>query len=316
VNGQTKAKHWRVIFAGTPSYSVPSLDAVAALPDVEVVGVFTQKPKPHGRGLQEQSSPVALRAKELGLFTMTPDKVRAPEVQAAIRGLNADVGVVVAYGKILPESLLNDLSHGWVNGHASLLPRWRGASPIQHAILAGDKVTGVTLMQLEPGMDTGPTFAKAVIPILPTETTASLAIKLAMISAQLFSENLIGYLTGKLKLEPQPAVGITTAPKITPSDGMVRWAEPAVSIERAIRAFTPWPGMITRFGKNTIKIISASITEGTSKPGQVSEHPRGCSVGTGKDLLVLEIIQPAGKKPMDVHSFVRGHPEFIGSSLT
>ena len=134
---------------------MPSLNAVAALQGVDIVGVLTQKAKPHGRGLQEQPSPVAQRAKELGIFTMMPEKVRVPEVQAAIRSLNADIGIVVAYGKILPESLLNDLPHGWVNAHASLLPRWRGASPIQHAILAGDTVTGVSLMQLEPGMDTG-----------------------------------------------------------------------------------------------------------------------------------------------------------------
>jgi len=251
----------------------------------------------------------------MGLFTMTPDRVRAPEVQAAIRGLDADVGVVVAYGKILPESLLNDLSHGWVNAHASLLPRWRGASPIQHAILAGDMQTGVTLMQLEPGMDTGPTFAAAPTPIRPDSTAGSLAVELANSSAQLLTKHLVSYLTGERVLTPQPTVGVTTAPKIEASQGVVNWLEPARHIERAIRAFTPWPGVTVRYGGIAIKIISTSITEGSLKPGLVGTHPRGCSVGTGEGILVLEVVQPAGKKPMDVHAFLRGHPEFVGATL-
>lgn len=315
MSDQTKPKRWRVIFAGTPSYAVPSLNAVAALPNVNIVGVLTQKAKPHGRGLQEQPSPVAQRAKGLGIFTMTPEKVRVPEVQAAIRSLNADVGVVVAYGKILPESLLNDLPHGWVNAHASLLPRWRGASPIQHAILAGDTTTGVTLMQLEPGMDTGPTFARASVPITNIDTTASLAVSLASLSAQLLTQHLVGYLTGEQTLTPQPATGITTAPKITTTDGLARWANAALVIERSVRAFTPWPRVSAQAGKLTFKILTASCVEGTAKPGFVAVHPRGCSVGTGKGLLVLETIQPAGKKPMDVHAFLRGHPELIGATL-
>lgn len=315
MNGQNEPKRWRAIFAGTPAYAVPSLNAVVALPQVDVVGVLTQKSKPRGRGLQEQASPIAQRAKELGLFTMTPDRVRAPEVQAAIRGLNADVGVVVAYGKILPESLLNDLPNGWVNAHASLLPRWRGASPIQHAILAGDAITGVTLMQLEPGMDTGPTFAAATVPIFPSTTTTSLAAELATTSAQLLTDHLVGYLTGERTLVPQPAVGVTTALKIIPADGVARWTEPALTIERVVRAFTPWPGVSTHTGTLTFKILSASYTEGSAPPGFVAAHPRGCSVGTGEGLLVLESIQPAGKKAMDVHAFLRGHPELIGATL-
>lgn len=316
MNGQNEPKRWRIIFAGTPAYAVPSLNAIAALPDSEVVGVLTQKSKPRGRGLQPQASPVAIRAQELGFFTMTPDRLKAPEVQATIRGLAADVGVVVAYGKILPETLLNDLPHGWVNAHASLLPRWRGASPIQHAILAGDSTTGVTLMQLEPGMDTGPTFAKAAVPIALTSTTTTLATTLAELSAQLLSQHLLGYLQGERTLAPQPAIGIMTAPKIEASDGLVHWLEPAQKIERAVRAYTPWPGVTTRFGKISFKILSASLAEGIAKPGLVAVHPRGCSVGAGTGLLILEIIQPAGKKPMDVHAFLRGHPELIGATLT
>ncbi|MEK7640183.1 MAG: methionyl-tRNA formyltransferase [Patescibacteria group bacterium] len=315
MNDQTGPKRWRVIFAGTPSYAVPSLNAVAALQGVDIVGVLTQKAKPHGRGLQEQPSPVAQRAKELGIFTMMPEKVRVPEVQAAIRSLNADIGIVVAYGKILPESLLNDLPHGWVNAHASLLPRWRGASPIQHAILAGDTVTGVSLMQLEPGMDTGPTFAVATVPITPSTNSAMLAEVLAASSAKLLSENLISYLIGERALVPQPAVGITTAPKITPADGAARWVDAASVIERAVRAFTPWPRVSAQAETLTFKILTASCAEGSAKPGFVALHPRGCSVGTGKGLLILETIQPAGKKPMDVHAFLRGHPELIGATL-
>jgi methionyl-tRNA formyltransferase len=258
---------------------------------------------------------VALRANEIGLFTMTPDKVRAPEVQAAIRGLNADVGVVVAYGKILPESLLNDLPFGWVNAHASLLPRWRGASPIQHAILAGDQVTGVTLMQLETGMDTGPTFASATTPIRPDATTGSLAVELSNISAQLFTKHLVSYLTGGSTVTPQPTVGVTTAPKIKANQGVVDWSEPASRIERTIRAFTPWPGVTVKYGDQSIKIIASSIAEGGLNPGLVATHQRGCSVGTGEGILVLEVIQPAGKKPMDVHAFLRGHPGLIGATL-
>lgn len=316
MNGQTEPKRWRVIFAGTPVYAVPSLNAIAGLPEVEIAGVLTQKSKPRGRGLQTQANPVAQRAQELGLFIMKPDKVRTPEVQAAIRGLNADVGVVVAYGKILPESLLNDLPHGWVNAHASLLPRWRGAAPIQHAILAGDKVTGVTLMQLEPGMDTGPTFANASVPIEATTTTTSLAVSLAKISAQLLAKHLIAYLTGKRSLVPQPGNGITTAPKILPSDGLVQWTEAAKVIERKVRAFTPWPGLNLHFKNLTIKIISASYEAGESKPGLVAVHPRGFSVGTGNGLLIIETIQPSGKKPMNVHAFLQGHPDIIGATLT
>ncbi len=315
MNDQNEPKRWRVVFAGTPAYAVPSLDAMLTLANVDVVGVLTQKPKPHGRGLAEQVSAVASRAQELGLFTMTPDSVRTPEVQATIRGLHADVAVVVAYGKIIPPILLNAIPKGWVNAHASLLPRWRGASPIQHAILAGDTETGVCLMQLEPGMDTGPVFASATMPIVHTDTTASLAPKLAMLSAQLLAHDFLPYLRGERILSPQPAVGVLTAPKIESSAGVIQWSEPARNIERAIRAFTPWPSARTNFGKMQLKIVSASVAEGTARPGFVAAHPRGCSVGTGNGLLILEQVQPAGKKPMDVHAFLRGHPELLGATL-
>lgn len=304
-----------MLFAGTPAYAVPSLQAVAALPDVDVVGVLTQKAKPHGRGLAEQPSPIAVQAKELGLFTMTPESVRTPEVQATIRGLDAHVGIVVAYGKILPESLLNDFAHGWVNAHASLLPRWRGASPIQHAILAGDAATGVTLMQLEPGMDTGPAFAMATIPIPPEATATTLASALAQLSAELLTQHLVPYLKGERTLTPQPATGITTARKIEASDGIARWSESADTLERAVRAYTPWPGLTARCGQLSFKILRASSEAGVAQPGLLARHPRGCSVGTNSGLLILENVQPAGKKPMDVHAFLRGHPELVGATL-
>lgn len=304
-----------MLFAGTPAYAVPSLRALAALEAVDVVGVLTQKAKPRGRGLVEQPSPVAACAKELDLFTMTPESIRAPEVQATLRGLNAHVGVVVAYGKILPESLLNDFPHGWVNAHASLLPRWRGASPMQHAILAGDTETGVTLMQLEPGMDTGPTFATAKIPILPSSTTASLAVTLAQVSAELLIQHLVEYLEGSRILTPQPVGGVTTARKIETSDGIAHWSEAAATLERAVRAYTPWPALTARHEKLLFKILSASCETGDAKPGLLQRHPRGCSVGTQSGLLILEKVQPAGKKPMDVHAFLRGHPELIGATL-
>jgi len=304
-------RSWKVIFAGSPAYAVPTLTALVGLPQVEVVGVLTQKPKPRGRGQKLQPSAVGAFAESKGLFVLTPASLKRPETQALVTALHADAAVVVAYGKIIPASLLTALPHGWVNAHASLLPRWRGASPIQRALMAGDRETGVTLMQLDAGMDTGPTFASERVKIAAVETSITLADTLATVSAQLLVRNLLPYLEGKAPLSPQPNEGVTLAPLLEKSDGVASFHEPAETLERKIRALQPWPGVNATVNGLTLKILQATVVPGTAASGAVVPNPLGFAIGTAKYLLVPTSVQLPGKKPMSAKAFSLGHPQLF-----
>mgnify|MGYP001558350002 CR=1 FL=1 len=303
-------RNWRVVFAGSPAYAVPSLEALLSLPGTEVVGVLTQKPKPRGRGQTLQASAVGAFAAANGLLVLSPDSVKQPDTQALITALNADVAVVVAYGKIIPQTLLSALPHGWVNAHASLLPRWRGASPIQQAIIAGDQETGVALMQLEAGMDTGPTFVVERIAIEPIDTSVSLAGKLARLNAKLLAHNLVPYLEGQRPLQPQPATGITLAPLLKKDDGVLSFHETATNLERKVRAFTPWPGVTATLNGQSVKILEAATAPGSILPGAIIPHPTGFAIGTTQDLFIPLRVQLPGKKPLTGAEFARGYLKF------
>ncbi len=305
------ARSWRVLFAGSPEYAVPTLDALLRMPEIEIVGVLTQKPKPHGRGMQEHPSAVGEFAKAHNLLTLTPNSLRNAEVLALLRETQADCGVVVAYGKIFPQNILEIFPHGWINAHGSLLPRWRGASPIQHAVLAGDSTTGVTLMRIDAGMDTGPTFATDRLRIDENETSQTLASKLSQSSARLIQSELIPYLEGKRPLTPQPGEGITTAPLIAKGDGVLDFTLPAETLERQIRAYTSWPGSTCTIKGTTIKILQASVQPGSTVPGTCILLPNGFGIGTAQALLVPHSLQVVGKKAMSALAFRNGYPKLF-----
>ncbi|MFA6042366.1 MAG: methionyl-tRNA formyltransferase [Patescibacteria group bacterium] len=312
---QPKAKTWKILFAGSPAYAVPSLEAIHALPECSLVGVCAQPAKPHGRGHVLQPTAVETWAKAHNIFCLTPTTLRTPEAQAAIRALAPDVAVVVAYGKLIPADLLEMLPYGWVNAHGSLLPRWRGASPIQQAILAGDTETGVTLLKLDAGMDTGPVFASLHVPIADDDTAPTLAEKLARLSAQAFQEHLVPYLLGERPLQPQPVDGVTVAPILEKSDGQLHWDEPASALCRKIRALQPWPGCTTIWNGQQLTIWKAEEIVGSAQPGLVQANGVSCTIGTAKNLLNVLEVQLAGKKRVPVDAFLRGAPGFIGTTL-
>lgn len=315
MKSQSHPNKWKVIFAGSPAYALPSLSAICLLPQVEVVGVLTQKPKPRGRGQTETFSDVGAWAHAHNIFTIHPDSLKTREAYSILQGLNADAGVVVAYGKIIPKSILSLVPLGWVNAHASLLPRWRGASPIQHALLAGDSETGVTLMQVAPGLDDGPTFSNKKITIPQNIYAPELADLLSNISAELLQESLIPYLNGEVKLTPQDSSKVTLAPKIEKIDGNLLWTEPAKTLEKKIRAYAPWPGTYTTWNGARLNILSAQVVPENFKPGVVVNHVGECVIGTGQNALKPLRLQLAGKKPLDIKDFLLGYPKFIGTTL-
>jgi methionyl-tRNA formyltransferase len=315
VNNLKTLKKWRLIFAGTPSYAIPSLEALAAMPQIEIVGVITQKPKPNGRGYKLTPSPVATFAQNKGFLVLTPDTLKNTEFKAVLKSMNADVAIVIAYGKIIPTDLLEFLPLGWLNLHASLLSRWRGAAPIQHALIAGDAETGVSLMQIQAGLDSGPVFKMIKTHILQDETATTLAEKLAFLSAKILNESLIECLLGNLRAKPQSETGVTVAPKIEKSDGEIFWSESAIKIERKIRALNPWPGTFCKWGDSTLLIRSAKTSPEKTAMGLVVKHPEGCVIGAGQGSIIPKTVQLPGKKPSSIQNFLIGHPGFVGTNL-
>ncbi len=301
---------------GTPDFSVPSLKTL--IKTYEVVGVVTQPDRPAGRGKKLRPSPVKIVAQEANIPVYQPKSLRKEEMAAPIRAWNPDVIVVAAFGQILRPHLLDSPPHGCLNIHASLLPRWRGASPIQHAILHGDVQTGVCLMQMDVGLDTGPVYVCQAVPITLTETAASLHDKLAEAGATLTAQHLDDILQGKLIAQPQNDEDSTYAPMISKADGRLDWADTAVNLERRIRAMSPWPGAFSSWNGKTLKIKEASLAKGSlpsGKVGQVVEYEEGTAVLTGTGGLHLQTIQLAGKKAMPSADFLRGHPDFIDAIL-
>ncbi|MGY6547716.1 MAG: methionyl-tRNA formyltransferase [Roseinatronobacter sp.] len=289
----------RVVFMGTPEFSVAALDAVHAAH--EVVCVYTQPPRPAGRGKQLRPTPVHARAEALGLPVRHPARLRAPGAQAEFAALEADIAVVVAYGLILPQPVLDAPRHGCLNIHASLLPRWRGAAPIQRAIMAGDAETGVCIMQMDAGLDTGAVLLRATTPIHPQDTAGSLTVRLSQMGAELIVQAL-GALP-QLAPVPQLEHGVTYAAKIDKAEAQVDWTQPAEAVARHIRALAPFPGAwcMAPFGR--LKVLDARAVTGQGAPGQVLP---GLCVACGTGAVELRLVQREGKRAMAPEELLRG----------
>jgi methionyl-tRNA formyltransferase len=299
--------NYRVVFMGSPDFALPTLQALAK--NYHLTGVVTQPDRPAGRGRKMTPPPVKVLAQELDLPVIQPPRVREPEAMAQIREWRPDVIVVAAFGQILKTDLLELPPHGCVNVHASLLPRWRGAAPINAAILHGDSQTGITIMKMDPGMDTGPIISTQAIPIEPDDTAGSLSVKLAQLGADLLVETLPTYLSGELQPQPQPEdeTLITYAPRIQKAEGELDFSESAETLSRRVRAFQPWPGTFTRWKEQRLKIHRAQAVD-TPSPGTgirtiFEGRP---AIGAAEGLFVLDEVQPSGKKSMPGEVFLRG----------
>jgi len=309
----------RLVFAGTPVVAIPSLDALFGSSH-EVVAVLTRPDAPAGRGRSLFPSPVKERALELGVEILAPERLGDPQLQDRLRELAPDACPVVAYGALIPSSALAIPTHGWINLHFSLLPAWRGAAPVQHAILAGDEVTGATTFLLEQGLDTGPTFGVMTEAIRPDDTSGDLLVRLAESGAGLLVATLDALEAGDLKAVPQPREGVSLAPKISVQDARIRWGTPALATDRHIRGCTPAPGAWTTFRGERLKVWPVTLASETAAgadagvdlsfraitPGELAVSRRAVDVGTGSAAVRLGRVQPHGKKPMAAPDWARG----------
>ena len=289
----------RVIFMGTPDFAVPALRALAARH--QVVAVYCQPPRPAGRGKKSRPAAVQAAAEALGLPVRHPASLRGAEEQAAFAALGADVAVVAAYGLILPQPVLDAPRFGCLNIHASLLPRWRGAAPIHRAIMAGDRETGICIMQMEAGLDTGPVLLREASPIGEDDTTGTLHDRLAEIGARLILQALDGL--GSLEPMPQPADGVTYAAKIDKAEAQIDWAQPAEAVARHIRGLSPFPGAWTDTPAGRLKLLHARAVPGKGAPGQVLA---GLTVACGSGAVAITEAQREGRKPMAADELLRG----------
>ena len=305
----------RIVFMGTPEFAVPSLNAL--LSAYSVVGVVTQPDRPAGRGQKLAEAPVKQAALQAGVPVLQPRRLREPDATAQLAAWAPDLIVVAAFGQILKPAVLDLPRHGCLNVHASWLPRWRGAAPIAAALLAGDATTGVTIMQMDPGLDTGPMLARRAEPIHPDDTTATLTARLADLGAALLLETLPGYLAGTVRPAAQPADEATYAPQLKKEDGHLDFTQAADALERRVRAFTPWPGAFALWAGQPLRVLRATAaTAGAGQPGQVSVGERGPVIACGSGSLVLLEVQPAGKRPMAAADFARGARGFVGAQLS
>ncbi|MGC9371431.1 MAG: methionyl-tRNA formyltransferase [Paracoccaceae bacterium] len=290
----------RVVFMGTPDFSVPVLDALVEAGH-EIACVYCQPPRPAGRGKKPRPTPVHARAEALGLPVRHPVSLRDPQAQADFAALNADVAVVVAYGLILPQPVLDAPEHGCLNIHASLLPRWRGAAPIHRAIMAGDAETGVCIMQMEAGLDTGPVLLREATPIGAEETTGDLHDRLSQLGARLICRALDGL--DDLTPQPQPEQGVTYATKIDKAEARIDWTRPAAEIDRKIRGLSPFPGAWCEMDGERIKLLRCHLADGRGDPGEVLH---GMTVACGDGAIEVTEAQRQGKRPMPADAFLRG----------
>ena len=296
----------KIIFMGTPEFSVPILKELAQ--HHEIVAVYCQPPRPAGRGKADRASPVQQCAEALGLPVYHPVSLRTPEAQQAFFDLQADLAVVVAYGLILPQVVLDHPRLGCVNIHASLLPRWRGAAPIHRAIMAGDAETGVCIMQMEAGLDTGPVLARAQTAIGAEETTADLHDRLSLMGARLISATIADL---PLSAVTQSEQGVTYATKIDKSEARVDWAQPAAVVDRQIRGLSPFPGAWCEINGERVKLLRSRLTEGAGRAGQVLD---GLRVACGDGAVEITLAQREGKRPMSAGDILNGLklPEVLG----
>ena len=291
----------RLAFLGTPDFAATTLAALIAAGH-EVVCVYTQPPRPAGRGQKLVASPVADLATSHGIAVRTPASLRDPVEHEAFRALALDVAVVAAYGLILPAAILDAPRHGCLNVHGSLLPRWRGAAPIQRAIMAGDTQTGVAIMQMERGLDTGPTLLVEAVPITATTTGGSLTDELAALGARLMVSALGQLLT--LAPIPQPSEGVTYAEKITATDRRLDWTKPAAVLERQIRAMAPRPGVQIELNGEAIRVLAADVVAGAGRPGSVLD--RDFTIATGDGALRPRMLQRPGRGVVEARAFLNG----------
>jgi methionyl-tRNA formyltransferase len=294
---------------GTPDFSVPALERLIAAGH-EVAAVYTQPPRPAGRGQKDRPSPVHLSAMTLGLPVRHPKTLRSPEAQAEFAALETDVAVVVAYGLILPQPVLDAPKHGCLNIHASLLPRWRGAAPIHRAVIAGDAETGICIMRMEAGLDTGPVLLRATTQIGSTDTTGDLHDRLATMGADLVATALDRL--PDLAAEPQPEEGVTYAAKIDKAEAAVDWTTPAVAVDRQIRGLSPFPGAWTTLDGRRLKLLRSRLAEGSGAAGEVLQ---GLTIACGTGAVDILELQAEGRARQDAQSFLRGTPIVRGTRL-
>lgn len=293
----------RLVFMGTPDFALPALQTLIDGPH-EIVAVYTRAPKPKGRGHEVQKTPIHLLAEKHGLEVRTPKTLRDAGEQARFAALNADIAIVAAYGLILPKPVLDAPKAGCLNLHASLLPRWRGAAPIQRAIMAGDSESGVCLMDMEEGLDTGGVFARGAVPITASTTGQSLHDALAAIGGELLAQHLEAIAAGTLTCTPQPEEGITYAHKIDKSEARIDWSQPAEEIERKLRAFTPWPACEFVMGSEVYKLLKAELVNASGAPGILLDNQFTVACGTGA--LRLLTVQRPGRGPVEGAACLRG----------
>lgn len=317
----------RIVFMGTPEFAVPSLSTLITTPALQVVGVVTQPDRPAGRGRTVQPPPVKVLAEEASIPVIQPEKrIDKTDALDQLRAWEPDYLVVVAFGQILRQAVLDVPRVMPVNVHASILPRWRGAAPIQRAIQAGDLYTGVTTMQMDAGMDTGPILLQDSIPILPDETGQSLHDKLSILGANLLLHTLEWHIQGSIQPHPQPTKEelITLAPMLSKDEGLIEWTQSAVAIDRHVRAFHPWPGTYTFWDGKRLKIIEGiPLPNGLDlAPGEVRDlrgtdfaDAGSLAIGTGGGIFIPRQLQLAGRKAQSADDFLNGTPDFTGSVL-
>lgn len=308
----------RTVFMGTPDFAVPTLDSLV-LGGYQVVAVYTQPDKPSGRGGNIIPSPVKRKALQLGLTVEQPPSFRQPGEVQKLADLRPDIVIVAAFGQLLPQNILDIPPFGCLNVHPSLLPRHRGATPVAAAILAGDEDTGVSIMLLDKGMDTGPLLAQERVSILPQDTTGSLSARLAHVGARLLLQTLPSWLEGKVIPQLQDNEKATYSRPVTKESGRIDWRLSAVELWRRVRAFQPWPGCYTIWRGKTLKVIEAAPLPGVGEIGKVvavkGNPPISIGVQTGEGILGLLQVQPEGKRVMTAEEFVRGQKDFVGALL-
>lgn len=307
----------RIIFAGTPAFASLALEQILQAGH-EVALVLTQPDRPRGRGLKTLPSAVKVLAAERRLAISQTQSLRAPEMERIVADLNADVMVVVAYGMLIPAMLLKKPRYGCINIHASLLPRWRGAAPIQRALLAGDASTGISIIQMDEGLDTGPILMQQALPITSDDNAQTLHDKLAVLGGELIVATLARLSSGTLNAQPQPNMGVTYATKLTRAEAELNWQLPATELARAVRAYNPYPVARSHYGKTSLRIWRARpiATTFPAMPGTITDiNERGITVACGEGALIIEEAQRAGGKRLDIKALLQGFPMKVGGQL-